>query len=362
MAGTPGLSTVACALQRVSGVMKLLAVVVLLLAVVSAAIVWEGRQRWERPLQIGAQGYSLTIESGQTLTGLARRLQTQGVYDYPWLLRLYGRWSGLDQQIKRGEYLVPRGTTPEALLLLLQSGKVVTYQVTLPEGITLARALEILAAETRLEHLLVNGPQDQRLNEFAGEYDSIEGLFFPDSYHFERGASDLDILQRAYNAMQVTLEQEWQARAKELPYATAYEALIMASIVERETGLPAERAEIAGVFVRRLKLGMRLQTDPTIIYGLGEAYQGNLTRKHLKDDSNPYNTYRINGLPPGPIALPGRAAIHAALNPAAGKTLYFVARGDGGHHFSETLAEHRQAVRKYQLRRRDDYRSTPEKH
>lgn len=341
--------------------MKWLSIAVLLLAALVAAVAFEGKQRWERPLHIGEGGYSLTVESGQTLRGLARRLQEEGVCDYPWLLRLYGRWTGLDQQIKRGEYLVPQGTTPEALLLLLQSGKVVTYQVTLPEGITLARAVEILAAETRLERVL-SGTGDQRLSEFAGDYNGIEGLFFPDSYRFERGASDLDILQRAYNAMQVTLDQEWQSRAEKLPYATPYEALIMASIVERETGLPQERAEIAGVFVRRLKQGMRLQTDPTIIYGLGEAYQGNLTRKHLKDDSNPYNTYRIKGLPPGPIALPGRAAIHAALNPAHGKTLYFVARGDGGHHFSETLAEHQQAVRKYQLRRRDDYRSTPEKH
>ena len=157
------------------------------------------------------------------------------------------------------------------------------------------------------------------------------------------------------------LEEEWQGRAPYLPYQTPYEALIMASIVERETGLPQERGEIAGVFVRRLQTGMKLQTDPTVIYGLGQAFDGNLRRRHLVDESNPYNSYRHKGLPPTPIALPGRAAIHAALHPVDGTALFFVARGDGGHVFSTTLAEHQRAVRKYQLQRRKDYRSSPEK-
>jgi UPF0755 protein len=161
--------------------------------------------------------------------------------------------------------------------------------------------------------------------------------------------------------MQTVLQQEWQGRASGLPYETPYEALIMASIIERETGLVQEREQIAGVFVRRLHKGMRLQTDPTVIYGLGSGYDGNLRRKHLNDVSNPYNSYRHGGLPPTPIALPGRAAIHAALHPAEGDALYFVARGDGGHVFSATLAEHERAVRKYQLRRRKDYRSSPGK-
>jgi UPF0755 protein len=159
--------------------------------------------------------------------------------------------------------------------------------------------------------------------------------------------------------MLAVLAEEWQHRSQPLPYESPYEALIMASIVERETGLPDERGEIAGVFVRRLQRNMRLQTDPTVIYGLGEEFDGNLRRVHLLDQSNPYNTYRHRGLPPTPIALPGRAAIHAALHPQEGKTLFFVARGDGGHYFSETLAEHERAVRKYQLQRREDYRSAP---
>jgi peptidoglycan lytic transglycosylase G len=334
----------------------------LLLAVIAATaiVAWEARQRWQEPLVIADPGYHLTVSAGQTLRGLAQQLQLDGVYSSPWLLRLYGRWSGLDQQIKRGEYLVPKGMDAKGLLLLLQSGKVISYQLTLPEGITLARAIEILAADSRLKHVLA-GPEDPQLAEFSTGRVNGEGLFFPDSYRFERGASDLDILQRAYDAMQQVLHQEWQQRAEQLPYDSSYEALIMASIVERETGVPRERGEIAGVFVRRLQQRMRLQTDPTVIYGLGDSYRGNLTRAHLKDDSNSYNTYRIKGLPPGPIALPGREAIHAALHPVPGKTLYFVARGDGSHQFSETLAEHQQAVRKYQLRRRADYRSTPEK-
>ncbi len=332
----------------------------LVLIIASAYVLWEAKSRWESELQLSAEGYGLVIKPGQTLKSVALQLESDGVYAHPWLLRLYGRWSGLDQQIKRGEYLVPPGTTPLGLLGLLQSGKVISYQVTLPEGITLVRALEILGEEQNLLHEL-DGDGDARLAALTSEYPGSEGLFFPDSYRYERGASDWDILQRAHRTMVQVLEEEWQAREENLPYQSAYEALIMASIVERETGMVEERGEIAGVFVRRLNKNMRLQTDPTVIYGLGTNYKGNLKRSHLNDKSNPYNTYRHKGLPPTPIALPGRAAIHAALHPRAGKSLYFVARGDGGHYFSETLAEHQQAVRKYQLNRRADYRSTPEK-
>ena len=218
----------------------------------------------------------------------------------------------------------------------------------------------VLAQNAELEHEL-SGVDDEKLKTLTRSRASAEGLFFPDSYQFERGASDWDVLSRAHAAMTVILEEEWQGREEELPYKNAYEALIMASIVERETGQPAEREEIAGVFVRRMNKGMRLQTDPTVIYGLGETFDGNLRREHLRDDNNVYNTYRHKGLPPTPIALPGRAAIHAALHPNQGASLYFVAKGDGGHYFSESLAEHQAAVRKYQLQRRQDYRSSPAK-
>ncbi|WP_269473252.1 endolytic transglycosylase MltG [Kineobactrum salinum] len=187
----------------------------------------------------------------------------------------------------------------------------------------------------------------------------MEGLFLPETYRFERGTSDLDILARAHRAMLAALTEEWELRAPDLPYETPYEALIMASIIERETGVPDERQQIAGVFVRRLQRGMRLQTDPTTIYGLGTAFDGNLVRSHLRDGDNIYNTYRHHGLPPTPIALPGRAALHAALQPAEGDSLYFVARGDGSHEFNSTLEGHERAVRKYQLERRENYRSRP---
>lgn len=318
------------------------------------------KHQWQRPLNVESDGYHLVIGPGQTLRSVVARLEADGIYRNGWMLSRYGRWTGLDQQIKRGEYLVPPGTTPVALLRLLQQGKVISYQVTLPEGITLLKALKILAEHPQLEHELT-GVNDTRLKALTNPRATAEGLFFPDSYQFERGASDLEILSRAYAAMAQVLEEEWQGREDELPYANEYEALIMASIVERETGQPEEREEIAGVFVRRMNKGMRLQTDPTVIYGLGETFDGNLRRAHLRDDANPYNTYRHKGLPPSPIALPGRAAIHAALHPKDGATLYFVARGDGGHYFSENLAEHQEAVRKYQLQRRQDYRSSPAK-
>jgi UPF0755 protein len=316
-------------------------------------------QIWSEPLNIASGGYRLTIAPGDSLTTVVNQLQKDNLLQYPWLLRAYGRWTGLDQQIKRGEYLVPFGTTAQSLLLLLHSGKVIQYQVTLPEGITLARAVAILAAQADLKHEL-EGPRDTRLLALVAPSRTAEGLFFPDTYQYESGASDWQILQRAHRAMATVLAQEWSERAQGLPYESPYEALVMASIVERETGLAREREQIAGVFTRRLQKGMRLQTDPTVIYGLGGAYKGNLQRSHLADDSNPYNTYRHGGLPPSPIALPGRAAIHAVLHPGAGEALYFVARGDGSHEFNASLAEHEQAVRKYQLRRRKNYRSSPE--
>jgi len=267
--------------------------------------------------------------------------------------------TGIDQQIKHGEYLLADPLDAKMLLELLRSGKVIQYQVTIPEGVTLLQALEILAAQGDLESVL-EGPEDERIQSMITPFTHPEGLFFPDTYHYARNTTDLELLRRANEKMLSVLDEEWQGRAQELPYETPYEALIMASIIEKETGLPEERQEIAGVFVRRMSLGMRLQTDPTVIYGIGSEFDGNLRRSHLADEENSYNTYRISGLPPTPIALPGRAAINAALHPAEGETLFFVARGDGGHVFSTTLREHEAAVRKYQLQRRKDYRSSPE--
>jgi UPF0755 protein len=331
----------------------------LLLALTLLLVKAEIESRWRQPLALPAQGLRIAVLPGDSLRAVAERLHRDGVLAHPQLLSLYARWTGLDQQIKHGEYLLEPVMTAQTLLELLASGRVIQYQVTLPEGITLAQALAILQQQDELEATL-SGPDDARLLELAGPYGHPEGLFFPDTYHYSRGATDWQILQRAHSAMQGILETEWQDRDPELPYEEAYEALIMASIIERETGLPEEREQIAGVFVRRLQRGMRLQTDPTVIYGVGHEFDGNLRRAHLQDEDNAYNTYRHEGLPPSPIALPGRASIRAALHPAPGEALFFVARGDGGHVFSVTLAEHEAAVRQYQLRRRQDYRSSPE--
>jgi UPF0755 protein len=260
--------------------------------------------------------------------------------------------------IRTGEYLLRQGMTPLELLTALNEGDVVHHQVTLVEGKTFRQTLATLLAEEKL-HKSLNGLPDPILIERLGiDGNNLEGLFFPDTYQYTVDMSDADVLKQAHQKMQMILEEEWQARDANLPYKNSYEALIMASIVEKETGAPEERPAIAGIFVRRLQKGMRLQTDPTVIYGLGDAYKGNLTKQHLLDDT-PYNTYTRAGLPPTPIALPGREAIHAALHPEPGDSLFFVGKGDGHHYFSATLAEHEKAVRKYQLVRKKDYHSSP---
>ena len=336
------------------------ALVMMVAAVVAGLTLLELDRRWRTPLAIPAGGLHFTVEDGDTLGRVVARLRSQNIAPHPTLILAYGRWSGLDEKIKRGEYLLPQYLTNESLLMRLSRGEVIRHSLTFPEGISLAQALQILSREESLEQLL-DGAGDPRIIALVAPYAWGEGLFFPDSYQYERGDSDWQILQRAYGRMAVILEEEWTARDAALPYDSSYEALIMASIIEKETGQAEERAEIAGVFVRRLQRGMRLQTDPTVIYGLGEQFQGNLRRADLANSDNLFNTYRHNGLPPSPIALPGREAIHAALHPDEGDTLFFVATGDGSHVFSSTLKEHEKAVRKYQLKRRADYRSSPKR-
>jgi UPF0755 protein len=250
------------------------------------------------------------------------------------------------------------GINPRQLLDLLISGKVVNYQITFPEGLSFKEWRSILAKQPKLTKKLPGLTVQELLQQLSLGNNHPEGWFFPDTYLYTAGDSDYDILLQAYTRMRKILAEEWKNKSEDLPFSTPYEALILASIVEKETGVGSERGEIAGVFVRRLKKGMRLQTDPTVIYGLGDKYQGNITRSHLKQPT-PYNTYVINGLPPTPIAMPGQDAIHAALHPVKGKSLYFVAKGDGSHYFSATFKEHVQAVKRYQLKRRSNYRSSP---
>jgi len=337
-----------------------LIVAFLLFLVLMAAAVGEIRHRWATPLKISEQGFTLIVSQGDSLRTIVGNLHAAGVIEHPQLVTFYGRWTGLDQQIKQGEYLLPSQSTAEDLLRQLQRGDTIKYQVMLPEGITFVTALKILSKQKYLEKV-VTGPRDEKILELIEPHREPEGLFFPDTYQYTRGETDLSILQRAHSTMSEILEVEWSKRALNLPYAIPYEALIMASIIEKETGLAEERQQIAGVFIRRLQQGMLLQTDPTVIYGLGTEFDGNLQRKHLEEDKNSFNTYRHRGLPPTPIALPGRAAINAALHPDESQSIYFVARGDGSHAFSSTLNEHNRAVRTYQLQRRKSANPETEK-
>lgn len=295
------------------------------------------------------------VENGESLKSVAARLYNIDLIRWPSVWVLYARFQDPDS-IKAGEYQFNKIESPIGILDRLQSDKVITYSVTLIEGKTFTEYIQVLDQQEKLVSKLTALPLEQQLKVLG--VDHQEGWFYPETYQFVAGDTDVKILRRAYDKMKLSLDAEWEARASGLPYASAYEALIMASIIEKETGAAVERPEIAGVFVRRLKKGMRLQTDPTVIYGV-EGYSGNLTRAHLKTHT-PYNTYMIPGLPPTPIAMPGGASIHAALNPAPGKSLYFVAKGDGSHYFSETLEEHNKAVTKYQRKRRaKNYRSSP---
>ena len=311
----------------------------------------EWRSFHETPLEIGEEALLFTVTPGESMNSVARRLAGQGVIGDASVLSWIARFKGLASRIQAGEYLISPGMTASELLDRLVSGEVTRYSLTLVEGWNFAQTLAAIHRNPVLRHTLKGLGNEAIMARLGHSGVHPEGRFFPDTYHFSRGMSDREILQRAYRKMEQVLREEWESRAEGLPYRNPYEALIMASIIEKETGLAQERGAIAGVFVRRLQKGMLLQTDPTIIYGLGAKFDGNLRRIHLNDERNPYNTYRHKGLPPTPIAMPGREAIHAALHPEEGTALYFVARGDGSHYFSDTLEEHNRAVRKYQLKR-----------
>ncbi len=302
-----------------------------------------------------AQPQTLEVPRGATMIGLLAGFQQQGLLQsgrQRLYLSWYARLKGQAKALKAGEYALAPGLRAIDLTALLSSGRVVLHQLRLVEGWTFSQALAEVRAHPAIARTLPDEGAPAAVMAALGVPDRHpEGRFYPDTYRFPRGTTDAEFLRRAYKMLEQVLAGEWDGRAPGLPYASPDEALTMASIVERETGLVDERAEIAGVFVRRLQQRMRLQTDPSVIYGLGAKFDGNLRKRDLLADG-PYNTYTRAGLPPTPICLPGRAALHAALHPAPGKTLYFVARGDGSHQFSETFADHEAAVRKYQLKRR----------
>lgn len=286
------------------------------------------------------------IAKGEGVQAIATRLQETGIVRSALWFAVAARWRGVAGRLKYGEYEIQPGITAEALMDLFASGRVRQHAVTLVEGRTFRQYLEVLRAQSVLIHDA--GDAGSLMAALGAPGDVPEGRFYPDTYFFPKGTSETGLLRQAYGKMRALLAEQWGQRAEGLPFSQPYEALILASIVEKETAVPAERPRIAGVFIRRLQAGMRLQTDPTVIYGLGEQFDGDLRRQDLERDT-PYNTYTRAGLPPTPIAMPGLAAIRAVLHPEAGRSLYFVAKGDGSHVFSDTLEEHRKAVDVYQL-------------
>lgn len=295
------------------------------------------------------QAVNFTVEPGDTIRHIASDFKKKGLIEEPTFLVVRARMRKMALSIKVGEYALQAGTTPDELLDQLVKGKVIQYSLTLIEGWTFKDAMAAINQHPEIRHTLIDHNPEQVMEALGKPGEHPEGRFFPDTYQFPKKTTDVDFLKRAYKHMDEFLKQAWEQRAKDIPLKTPYEALILASIIEKETAVDSEYRQVSGVFTRRLQKGMRLQTDPTVIYGLGSAYQGNIKRIHLRQD-NPYNTYTRSGLPPTPIALPGADAIRAALNPAPGKTLYFVSKGDGSHHFSSTLKEHNEAVIRYQLK------------
>ena len=293
------------------------------------------------------------IRAGQSLAGVTRDLTQMRILERPVFLIWHARLNGTASMIKAGEYQLSPGLNVTDLLEMFVSGRVFQRSLTIVEGWTFVQLLDAVRRAPALESTL-DGVEPENIMAKIGFPDiHPEGRFLPDTYHFPKGTTDADFLVRAYRAMEDYLDKAWSSRDAGLPFDTPYDALILASIVEKETAVAKERGRISGVFVERLKRGMRLQTDPTVIYGMGAAFDGNLRRQDLDRDT-PYNTYTRKGLPPTPIANPGTASITAVMHPVVDGSLYFVAKGDGSHHFSATYEEHNQAVTRYQLRRKSD--------
>lgn len=329
-------------MRRVLIVVSLTALIMVLAATVLAGV-------WlHRPLSTIKAPAVFEVPAGAALVTVASRMHDRGLLQWPDVFALYGRFTGNAGRIQAGEYLLEPAITPAQLLQKLVSGEVRLHAVRLVEGWNYRDVGTELSSNPVLMPVLDYSSAEALAESLQLEQSHAEGLFFPDTYYVPRGTTDAAVLQQAAALMQQHLQAAWASRSSDLPLSTPYELLILASIIERETGLPAERPEIAGVFTRRLKRSMRLQTDPTVIYGIGDDFDGNITRRHLTTDT-PYNTYTRAGLPPTPIALPGKGSLHAAANPADGDTLFFVASGlgDGSHVFSVTLEQHNAAVARY---------------
>ncbi len=336
------------------GIAARLLVVLLLLSCVAAGLwgwgIWQDYRRFADAPLLDSPGQQLfEFRRGSSFAGLVDRVRELGHRDAPvWYWKLLALETGADTSLKAGEYAIDQDSTPRSLLDDIRAGRVVQHRFTIIEGWNFRELRAAIAVHPALEQTL-SGVDDQELMNRIGQPNRHpEGQFLPETYLFPRGFSDEDLLRRAHLALVQAKEQAWTQRDPDLPIDDPYQMLILASIIEKETGLASERERVAGVFVRRLQLGMRLQTDPTVVYGLGDDYGGRLTRINLRTDT-PYNTYTRHGLPPTPIALAGKESLLAAVRPAPGKELYFVSRGDGSHQFSETYEQHRRAVRRYIL-------------
>lgn len=325
----------------------------LALLVILVVGAWLGLRHYEdswldTPLSALQQPVVFQLPAGSSLTAVAASLEKAGWLDRPSIWIRHANRTGGATRIKAGEYLLQPGTTPASLLRQFVAGSVLLHTLTIPEGWTFRQALTAIQAHPVIVVEFAGLTQDEVMNRLGLAGRHPEGLFFPDTYRFARGTTDRELLQQAHTRLEEALASAWRKRRRELPLRTPYEALILASIVEKETGAPDERPLIAGVFVNRLRIGMRLQTDPSVIYGLGESFDGNLRRRDLQNDT-PYNSYTRAGLPPTPVALVGRAALEAAVRPAATEALYFVATGndDGRHYFATSLIAHNSNVARH---------------
>ncbi len=321
----------------------------LILLVLLGGLLLAGGVAWwlQHPLNLAADSVEVSIEPGSTPREVAALWAQAGVQASPMLLYEWFRWSGQARKIRAGSYQIGQGTTPRALLDKMVRGDQVMATVRLIEGWTFRQFRTELSSADSLKQTTSLMTDAELMAAIGATGMAPEGRFYPDTYAYSKGASDLVVLKRAFHAMQRQLDAAWEQRARDTPLKRPDEALILASIVEKETGTASDRGRVAGVFVNRLRIGMPLQTDPTVIYGLGERFDGNLRKRDLQTDT-PYNTYTRGGLPPTPIAMPGKAALMATVRPESTRALYFVARGDGSSHFSETLAEHNRAVNQFQ--------------
>jgi UPF0755 protein len=335
--------------------LQILLLLVILAALGAGGIAWWGNKWLQQPIAGLREKTTFEVPRGASTRSVAAALQARGLLDRPQVWVAWSRLTGSDSALKAGEYELQPGLTPRGLLALLSSGQVLLHSITFIEGSTFADVRNALAANDAVLEENANRSDADIMRALGAPEVHPEGQFFPDTYRFPRGTTDLELLTIAYRRMQDELRNAWEKRARDLPLASSYEALILASIVEKETALERERAQISGVFVERLRRGMRLQTDPTVIYGMGVNYSGNIRRADLSRDT-PYNTYTRPGLPPTPIAMPSRESLQAAVQPDMTGALFFVATGvgDGSHYFSKTLAEHNLAVKRYlrELRRR----------